>query len=70
MSATLILKDFTATASREVRNAFQELKGKGMKYVVLDLRDNPGGLLNMAIEISNIFYSKRPRNRFYQRESE
>ncbi|NIJ56062.1 S41 family peptidase [Dyadobacter arcticus] len=52
------LKDFTATASREVRNAFQELKGKGMKSVVLDLRDNPGGLLNMAIEISNIFIAK------------
>ncbi|PWJ55265.1 carboxyl-terminal processing protease [Dyadobacter jejuensis] len=52
------LKDFTATASREVRNAFQELKGQGMKSLVLDLRDNPGGLLNMAIEISNIFVAK------------
>ncbi|QRR02910.1 S41 family peptidase [Dyadobacter sandarakinus] len=52
------LKDFTASASREVRNAFQELKGKGMKSVVLDLRDNPGGLLDMAIEISNIFIPK------------
>jgi len=52
------LKDFTATASREVKTAFQELKGKGMKSVVLDLRDNPGGLLNMAIEISNVFIPK------------
>lgn len=52
------LKDFTATASREVKTAFQELKGKGMKHLVLDLRDNPGGLLNMAIEISNIFIPK------------
>lgn len=52
------LKDFTATASREVKTAFQDLKGKGMKHLVLDLRDNPGGLLNMAIEISNIFIPK------------
>ena len=52
------LKDFTATASREVRSAFQELKGKGMKKLILDLRENPGGLLNMAIDISNIFIPK------------
>jgi carboxyl-terminal processing protease len=52
------LKDFTATASREVRTAFQELKGKGMKKLVLDVRENPGGLLNMAIDICNIFITK------------
>ncbi len=52
------LKDFTATASREVRNAFQELKGKGMKKLILDVRENPGGLLNMSIEIANVFISK------------
>ncbi|ADB39913.1 S41 family peptidase [Spirosoma linguale] len=52
------LKDFTATASREVRTAYQELKGKGMKKLILDVRENPGGLLNMAIDISNIFIPK------------
>ncbi len=52
------LKDFTATASREVRTAFQELKGKGMKKLVLDVRENPGGLLNMAIDICNLFIPK------------
>ncbi|GAB4019704.1 S41 family peptidase [Spirosoma sp. KCTC 42546] len=52
------LKDFTATASREVRTAFQELKGKGMKKLILDVRENPGGLLNMAIDICNTFIPK------------
>ncbi|MDR6193386.1 S41 family peptidase [Siphonobacter sp. SORGH_AS_0500] len=52
------LKDFTGTASKEVRQAFTDLKGKGMKKVILDLRDNPGGLLNMAVDISNIFVNK------------
>ncbi|MBO0936313.1 S41 family peptidase [Fibrella sp. HMF5335] len=49
------LKDFMAAAGREVRAAYQDLKGKGMKKLVLDLRENPGGLLDQAIDISNIF---------------
>jgi carboxyl-terminal processing protease len=52
------LKDFTGAAYNDVRNAFQKLKSQGMKKVVLDLRDNPGGLLDMAIDISNIFIPK------------
>ncbi|WP_420148327.1 S41 family peptidase [Spirosoma sp.] len=52
------LKDFTSTASREVRTALQELKGKGMKKLILDVRENPGGLLNMAIDICNLFIPK------------
>ena len=52
------LKDFTGTASREMRQAYQELKGKGMKKLILDVRENPGGLLNMAIDICNIFIPK------------
>ncbi len=49
------LKDFMAAAGREVRAAYQELKGKGMKKLVLDLRENPGGLLDQSIDIANIF---------------
>jgi carboxyl-terminal processing protease len=54
----IILEDFSATAAREIRAAFFELKGKGMKQLILDLRGNPGGLLNMAVDISNFFIPK------------
>lgn len=49
------LKDFTSGASREVKNALIELKAKGAKKLIFDLRDNPGGLLSEAVNISNIF---------------
>jgi carboxyl-terminal processing protease len=54
----IILEDFSATAAREIRAAFFEMKGKGMKKLILDLRGNPGGLLNMAVDISNFFVPK------------
>ena len=52
------LKDFTSTASKEVKQAVTDLKAKGMKKLVLDLRENPGGLLNMAVDICNVFLPK------------
>ncbi len=52
------LKDFNQTAAREVKTAFLELKGKGMKKIVLDVRDNPGGLLDQAVVICNLFIPK------------
>lgn len=52
------LKDFTASSAKEVKNAYIELKGKGMKKLILDVRDNPGGLLDMAVQISNLFIPK------------
>jgi carboxyl-terminal processing protease len=52
------LTDFNQTAQREVRAAFVDLKAKGMKKLVLDVRENPGGLLDQAILICNLFIPK------------
>lgn len=52
------LNSFTQTASEEVIKAFKDLKGKGMKELILDLRDNGGGLLMEAVKIVNMFVPK------------
>jgi carboxyl-terminal processing protease len=49
------LAGFTSGAHGEVRDAVDELLGKGAQGVVLDLRNNGGGLLNEAVLISSIF---------------
>lgn len=52
------LANFMSKASDEVKAAYVELKEKGAKKVVLDLRDNPGGYLAEAQKICNIFIPK------------
>ena len=52
------LLEFTPDAGKEVKNALVALKGKGATSLVLDLRDNPGGLLHEAVNICNIFLPK------------
>ncbi len=53
------LTGFTEKASSEVRNALNLLLAKNkIKGLVLDLRGNPGGLLNEAISIANVFVDK------------
>lgn len=52
------LDDFTPGASKEVADAVTKLKQQGAKKIVLDLRDNPGGLLHEAINIVNLFIPK------------
>lgn len=49
------LTEFSETSDRELGNALEALTAKGMKRLVLDLRDNPGGALDQAIRISNRF---------------
>jgi carboxyl-terminal processing protease len=47
---------FTQNCIDEVKNALVDLKeNKGAKSIILDLRNNPGGLINEAVEIVNLF---------------
>lgn len=53
------LKGFTDKSAQEVRNAFEDLrKNYGIKSLVLDLRNNGGGLLESAVQIVNMFVPK------------
>ena len=54
----LQLTEFTADAGKEVKKAIEDLKSKGATQLIFDLRDNPGGLLNEAVNISNLFIPK------------
>ena len=49
------LSDFTTGAGKEVKRALDNLKKEGATKIVLDLRGNPGGLLNEAVNVSNVF---------------
>ena len=52
------LGDFGETSDREVGDAIQKLQAQGMKRLVFDLRDNPGGLLIAANAIANRFLTR------------
>ena len=54
----LRIKQFNASASRETRDAIKDLETKKVAGYVLDLRSNPGGLLESSIDISRHFINK------------
>ena len=54
----LNLTGFTEGCAKEVRRAFLDMKQKGMKGFVLDLRGNGGGSLSEAVDIVNMFVPK------------
>jgi carboxyl-terminal processing protease len=49
------LTNFSRATARELHDAMEKLTTRGMKGLVLDLRDNPGGLLTSATEIADLF---------------
>jgi len=52
------LEDFTTKAGEEVEQAVIKLKEQGAEGVILDLRNNPGGLLSEAVNVANVFIPK------------
>lgn len=54
--AYIRLERFSRTAGDDVRSSIKDLRSKGtIKGVVLDLRDNPGGLLDIAVDVVSKF---------------
>ena len=54
----LAITNFQDHTMEDLKTAIADLKNLGVKSIVLDLRFNPGGLLNVAIEVSDQFLKK------------
>ncbi len=52
-----IPRNFAQTTGKELRQKLDEFEQAGVKGIVLDMRDNPGGLLNAAVEVADAFLS-------------
>src|SRR5207253_1817382 len=49
------LTEFTQRSATDFDNALKNLKSKGMANLIVDLRNNPGGLLNVAVDVCRLF---------------
>lgn len=49
---------FVQTTYTEFLQAFRELKAAGMQQLVLDVRDNPGGLVSQTVRVANTFLTE------------
>lgn len=54
----IVLSAFNAKTTKETKEALEKLKADGAERIVLDLRGNPGGLLNEAVNVCNLFVPK------------
>ncbi|MEW6354986.1 MAG: S41 family peptidase [Planctomycetota bacterium] len=51
------LRNFIKNSSEKTRDAIEDLKRQGMKGLIFDLRNNPGGLFPSAVEVADLFLS-------------
>jgi len=49
------INEFTAQTGKDLQKSVEEIKSKNAKYLIVDLRNNPGGLLDVAVETCELF---------------
>jgi carboxyl-terminal processing protease len=54
----IVLSAFNNKTTQETKEALEKLKSDGAQRIILDLRGNPGGLLNEAVNVCNLFVPK------------
>lgn len=54
----IALHAFTEASPRELREAVEGLRARGMRTLILDLRHNPGGLIPQAVEAAGLFLDR------------
>jgi carboxyl-terminal processing protease len=52
------LSSFQRTTAEEFRNALWQLHRQGMRSLIVDVRGNPGGLLDASVEVANLFLTQ------------
>src|SRR4051794_14432853 len=53
------LNAVSETSAEELRQEITAMKGKGMKSLIMDLRGNPGGLLDQGVKVADLFLDSR-----------
>lgn len=54
----LAISTFSSTLGSQVKNALEEMESAGIESLILDLRNNGGGLLSAAVDVANLFLEK------------
>lgn len=53
----VLLREFSENTARDLALALKKMSRQGMRGLVIDLRNNPGGLLTSAVDVSSLFIS-------------
>jgi carboxyl-terminal processing protease len=54
----IVLQRFNESAAADVERSIRDLTRKGARSILLDLRQNPGGILEQSLEVSNLFLKR------------